>query len=210
MILHRDCIFYKYSGTPNWGEVEEKENGKFCSFSCESYQDNVLKVNLTWLDPIKVRDKIITTERKSIFFFVFESNKTICIFGSSESQIAYTISKLLEFFSINFKKINLFDKYKDQFLESTNYNGLILTSFDIAKQQYGFDDNTYINISLEEIKPNELLDYINSYSVISFVTLFEEKKLYFSLDLYSVISFFDTDEPYSIYCACERIVKDIV
>ncbi|MFJ8527338.1 hypothetical protein [Bacillus sp. NPDC094106] len=208
MILHRDCIFYKYSGTPNWGEVEGQE--KFCSFNCEFYRDNVLKVNLTWLDPIKVRDKIITSERKSIFFFVFENYKTICIFGSSESQIAYTISKLLEIFPINLKKVNLFDKYKEFFLQSTGYNGLNLASFDIAKQKSGFDDDAYINISLDEIKQNELSDYINSYPVISLVILFKEKQIYFSLDLYSVISFFDTDESYSIYQACERIVTDIV
>lgn len=209
MILHRDCIFYKYSGTPNWREFEEQNQGKFCSFICEPYQNDVLKVQLTWLDPIKVRDKIITSERKNVIFFIFEKYKTICIFGSSESQIGYTISKILEFFPVYLKKVNLFDKYSKKFLASSSHGGLILTSFDIAKQKSSFDDNTYINISLNEIKQERMEDYMNSYQVISLVILFEERRMYFSLDLHSVISFFDTDESYSIYQTCERIVMDI-
>ncbi|OAH59393.1 hypothetical protein AWH48_14730 [Domibacillus aminovorans] len=210
MLLHRDCIFYKYSGTPNWRDIENTQQDNFCSFSCESYEQEILTASFEWLDPIKVRDKIITSERKKIKFFVFKNSKVICIFGGSESQIAYTISKLLTFFPISFEKVNIFESYKEQFLKLPYQKGFTLSSIDIAKQQSGFDDSTYINIKIDEIEPVKLAKYISVPEVLSLIIFFEEKQIYFSLDLYSVVSFFDTDEFNSIYEVCKRIVIDIV
>lgn len=209
-MLHRDCIFYKYSGTPNWRDIQSNSNDNFCTFGFNSYKEEILEASITWSDPIKVRDKIITSERKTIKFFVFKENKVLCLFGGSESQIAYTISKLLTFFSISLKKINIFESYKEKALHSTCFKGLTLTSLDIAKQQSGFDNSKYINISVNDINKNNLEKYINSPEILSFIILYKEKQIYFSLDAFSVVSFFDTDEFNSIFEVCRRIVDDIV
>ncbi|MBU8877963.1 hypothetical protein BGM26_03015 [Bacillus sp. FJAT-29790] len=209
-MLYRDCIFYKYSGTPNWRDMQSNSNDNYCSFSCDSYEGEILQASIAWSDPIKVRDKIITSERKTIKFFVFKENKVICIFGGSESQMAYTISKLFTFFSISLKKINIFESYKQKTLKSTFFKGLTLTSLDIAKQQSGFDNSTYINISVNDIEKNNLAKYINSPEILSLIILYKEKQIYFSLDVFSVVSFFDTDEFNSIFEVCRRIVVDIV
>jgi hypothetical protein len=209
-MLHRDCIFYKYSGTPNWRDIQSNSNDNYCSFSCDSYEEEILQANIAWSDPIKVRDKIITSERKTIKFLVFKENKVICLFGGSESQIAYTISKLFTFFSISLKKINIFESYKEKTLKSNSFIGFNLTSFDIAKQQSGFDNSTYINISVNDIEKNNLEKYINSPEILSLIILYIEKQIFFSLDVCSVVSFFDTDEFDSIFEVCRRIVVDIV
>ncbi|MDQ0976003.1 hypothetical protein QFZ31_005881 [Neobacillus niacini] len=209
-MLHRDCIFYKYSGTPNWRDVQSNSNDNYCSFSCDSYEEEILHASISWLDPIKVREKIITTERKAINFLVFKENKVICLFGGSESQIAYTISKLFTFFSVLLEKIDIFGIYKKKVLKSNSFNGLTITSIDMAKQQSGFDNNTYINISVNDIKEKNLEKYINSPEILSLILLYKEKQLYFSLDVFSVVSFFDTDEVAFIFEVCRRIVVDIV
>lgn len=209
-MLHRDCIFYKYNGTPNWRNIQSDSNDNYCSFSCDSYEEEILQASITWSDPIKVRDKIITSERKTIKFLVFKGNKVICLFGGSESQIAYTISKLFTFFSVSLEKINIFESYKEKTLKSNSFNGLTLTSFDIAKQQSGYDNSTYINTSVNDIEGENIEKYINSPEILSLIIFFKEKQLYFSLDVYSVVSFFDTDEFDSIFEVCRRIVVDIV
>lgn len=210
MMFHRDCIFLKYTGTPNWRNIQRQKQENFCSFTCDSFDEDVLKASIVWLDPIKVRDKIITSERKTISFFIFKQNKVICLFGGSESQVAYTISRILNLFSISLEKVNIFETYKENFLKSINYKGFSLTSFDYAIIQSNLDDSTYINISIDDIEKNNLEKYINSPEVISFTIFFIEKQIYFSLDLNSVASFFDTDEYESIYKVCKRIVVDIV
>jgi hypothetical protein len=209
-MLHRDCIFYKYSGTPNWRDIQSNSNDNYCSFSCDSYEEEILQASIVWSDPIKVRDKIITSERKTIKFLVFKENKVICLFGGSESQMAYTISRLFTFFSISLKKVNIFESYKEKTFKLNSFKGLTLTSFDIAKQQSGFDNSTYINISVNDIKKNDLEKYINSPEILSLIILYKEKQIYFSLDVFSVVSFFDTDDFASISEVCRRIVVDIV
>lgn len=77
------------------------------------YETDVIKAKFQWVDPIKVRDKIITTERKTIDFLIFEDINVVCIFGGSESHIAYTISKISQVFPIVLKKVDLFEKYKE-------------------------------------------------------------------------------------------------
>jgi hypothetical protein len=208
-MLHRDCIFFKYSGTPNWRNVQSNSQDNFCSFSCDSYNEEILQASIAWLDPIKIRDKIITSERKTLNFFVFKENNVICLFGGSESQMAYTISKLFTFFSITLEKINLFETYKENILKSNWYQGLSLTSFDIAKKPSGFDDSTYINISVNDIERNNLERHLNSPEILSLIILYNDKQIFFSLDLFSVVSFFDTDDFDSIFEVCRRIVVDI-
>ncbi len=113
MLVHRDCIFYKYTGTPEWKEIELGRGESFSSFKCELYETDVIKAKFQWADPIKVRDKIITTEKKTIDFLIFEDINVVCIFGGSESHIAYTISKISQVFPIVLKKVDLFEKYKE-------------------------------------------------------------------------------------------------
>ncbi|MCM3787888.1 hypothetical protein M3221_05580 [Domibacillus indicus] len=210
MLLHRDCIFYKYNGAPDWGDIKNKQEDSFCFFNFEPYEDGILNVSFEWIDPIKIRDKIIASERKKIRFFVFEESRVICIFGGSESHIAYTISKLSAFFPMSFEKVEIFEAYKKQFLNAPSYKGFTLTSIDISKQQSGFDDSTYTNIKVTDIESGKLMKYMSSSETLSLVILFEDKKIYFSLDLYSVAAFFETDEADSIYEVCKRIVVDVV
>ena len=88
------------------------------------YETDVIKAKFQWVDPIKVRDKIITTERKTIDFLIFEDINVVCIFGGSESHIAYTISKISQVFPIVLKKVDLFEKYKE-YVINNKQNGFL-------------------------------------------------------------------------------------
>jgi hypothetical protein len=210
-MLHRDCIFYKYRGVPNWRDIQGSNlDNNFCSFSCVSYEEEILQASIIWIDPIKVREKIITSERKIMKFYVFKKNNLICLFGGSESQMAYTISKILTLFPITLEKVNIFDSFKKNFLESKPYKNFCLTSVDIVKPASGFDNSTYLNIPLADIRIGKIENYINSSDTISLLIFFQEKQIYFSVDIYSVVSFFDTDEFDFILDACKGIVVDIV
>jgi hypothetical protein len=209
-LLYRDCIFFKYVGSPDWRNIASNFNENYCSFVCDTFEEGILQANISWSDPIKVRDKIVTTERKTINFFVFKEQSLICLFGGSESQLAYTISKLMIFFDIKLSKINPFNIYKEQFLKANFNKELVLTSVDIAKEQTGFDDSTYFNVAMSELKLDNLHSYLKSNDIISFIILYNEKQIYFSVDVYGVVSFFDTDGFGYIFEVCKRIVVDIV
>ncbi|HDR8084501.1 TPA: hypothetical protein VCA30_000999 [Bacillus cereus] len=209
MLVHRDCIFYKYTGTPEWKEIELGRGESFSSFKCELYETDVIKAKFQWVDPIKVRDKIITTERKTIDFLIFEDINVVCIFGGSESHIAYTISKISQVFPIVLKKVDLFEKYKEYVINNKQNGFFKLQSIDVSKEPTGYDSDEYINISTKEIELDILKEYIESDKLVSFVISIESIQLYFFLDYMSVVSFMDTDEVASILNACKRIVKYI-
>lgn len=201
-MLHRDCIFYKYLGEANWSH---KKNGDiFCSFDLYNEGSDILTAKLSWIDPIKIRDKIITSEKKQLEFLIFPTSKTICIFGGSESHIAFALSKMLSFFSISFEKIEVFKIYKKYFRKSIEYQGFVLTSFDISKEEK-FKEVEYNNILVDSSDENQFSDYFDK-NLVNLVILFKEKKLYFSMDANSVLSFFDTDNVIVIHETCKRIV----
>lgn len=208
MLLYRDCIFYKYTGAPIWKEIEPSGE-HFSSFKYELYDNDVIKAKFQWTDPIKVRDKIITSERKKIDLLIFEDVNVICIFGGSESHIAYTISKISQSFSVTLEKIKLFERYKDFVINNKESGSLELTSIDMSKKPTGYDSNDYVNFSTKGIKFNVLKEYIESDELINFVIYIESIHLYFFIDYMSVVSFLDTDEVSMILNACKRIVKYI-
>ncbi|PRT36263.1 hypothetical protein C6359_03675 [Bacillus wiedmannii] len=209
MLLYRDCIFYKYTGAPMWKEIE-LSGEYFSSFKYELYDNDVIKAKFQWVDPIKVRDKIITNERKTIDLLIFEDVNVICIFGGSESHIAYTISKISQSFSVTLKKIDLFKRYKDFAINNKESGSLELTSIDMSKKPTGYDSNDYVNFPIKGIEFNVLKEYIESDNLVNFVIYIESIQLYFFIDYMSVVSFLDTDEVSMILNACKRIVKYIV
>ncbi|QWG75811.1 hypothetical protein EXW50_28055 (plasmid) [Bacillus mycoides] len=208
-MLYRDCIFYKYTGTPVWEKIEFGRNEQFSTFKCEPYETDVIRAEFQWVDPIKVRDKIITTERKKIDFLIFENIGILCIFGGSESHIAYTISKISQVFPVVLEKIDLFKRYQEIMINDKKSDMLRLTSIDMSKEPTGYDDDDYVNLPIKGTDLNKLKEYIESENLINFIIYIEDIKLYFFLDYMSVVSFLDTDESFHILHACKRIVNYI-
>ena len=64
---------------------------------------------------------------------IFEDINVVCIFGGSESHIAYTISKISQVFPIVLKKVDLFEKYKE-YVINNKQNVFKLQSIDVSKE----------------------------------------------------------------------------
>ncbi|TRZ37013.1 hypothetical protein CEQ21_16090 [Niallia circulans] len=190
--------------------MESNNRDDFYTMVCDLYEEGILRADINWTDPIKVRDKIITSQRKTISFYIFEENNTLCLFGGSESQIAYAISKIVSFFTIRIKKINIFHSFKEYLNESKEFNGFQLTSVDIAKLQTGYDDSTYSNIPVKDMPVRVLTNHLNHSDIVSLVLYTKMEQIYFVLDLNSVVSFFDTDGDNCIFETCKRIVANVI
>ncbi|MEW5553195.1 hypothetical protein ABGT22_25395 [Peribacillus frigoritolerans] len=208
MLFNRDCIFYKYTGEPNWNNISIKQGDDFSSFSYEQLEGNIIKANFEWIDPIKIRDKIISTKKKNIMFLIFLDKQILTIFGSSESSISYTITKIQQMFPITLEKVNIFLDFKSK-LSIKKKEEFTVTSIDINKTPLGFETIDYVNIALKNLTSSDLEEIKQSQKILSLVIYLDLIKIYFSIDFISVISFFDTDEFDSIYNACKRIVNYI-
>ncbi|EPD54170.1 hypothetical protein HMPREF1210_00155 [Paenisporosarcina sp. HGH0030] len=207
MLLHRDCVFYLYEGNLDWEHIRNQEDN-FCVINYGFYQNNILEASVEWIDSIKVKDKIIASTKKKIIFYVYEKNKVICIFGGSESQIAYAIAKLVTNFHISLNKVDTFRNYKDYFLNPQSEQGFKLTSIDVSKRSTGRVNNSYINIPIKEINEKEMKDVLQYTEAL--VVYYEGNSVYFVIDSNSVVSFFNTDEHQLIIDVCKRIVRYIV
>ena len=97
--------------------------------------DQIIKISYKWLDPIKVQDKIISREPKSVFLLYFVQRKILCCFGGSESQIGFVISKL-EKNSNAFGKINLFDICRDKFINEDSWEFDLVNIYLLQKTNF--------------------------------------------------------------------------
>ncbi|MFJ8066100.1 hypothetical protein ACIQYS_15850 [Psychrobacillus sp. NPDC096426] len=203
MLLNRDSIYYFYEGSIDWENIIN-QNEEYLSIIYKTTND-VVNVNIEWMDSIRVKDKIVAKNKKQLKLLVYESSKTICIFSSSESHIAFAIAQLNNYFQISIQKVKLFELYQNFFIKSLVKNTFKLTSLDIFRASA----ESFINISVQEIKQHELLTVLTNQTK-ALVILHEDKDIYFVIDSNSIVSFFDTEESLGIYDVCKRIVKDIV
>ncbi|MEH7391498.1 hypothetical protein V7164_14690, partial [Bacillus sp. JJ1474] len=95
--VEKDCILFKLNSTIQFN------NDSFCSTpsktSFEKYEINEIdqnkkKIIISWLDPVRIRNKIIARDQISVNFIYFKNSSVLACFGGSESYIEYAINKI--------------------------------------------------------------------------------------------------------------------
>lgn len=185
MLFDTDCTLYTFDG-----ELVSAINAvmpdPYHRFDSEIISDSVLCYTYTWLDPIKVREKIIARDQRKIVFHIFVNSKKVCIFGSSESHICYALTKLQELLKINLHKVNLFDIWLRLFRGQVEW---VADLIGIYLYSYG-DSEVIKKISIKNTDRNEIMNYLDGDNAISCIFRTSSgSQANFYLDEASVISF---------------------
>jgi phosphotransferase system IIB component len=209
MIFDRDCLLYSFKSPLAWEKLKRQNPGSFFNFTFENENERITKVIFKWVDPIKVRDKIVANKQKQVMFLIFKSKNYVCFFGNSESSIVYTITKLREITSVKLEKINLFNLFSAYEQNNTTPNIFKLVSIDyrVKQSKYNKQDNIQ-NIAVSELNNNELKKLLKSSQVVGLVYSMNGK-YYFNLDYNSVISFYDTSNYEEILNVCNGMVENV-
>lgn len=199
-LLEKDCVLLK-------AKTKFNHNLYQCStpyekMVIEESNQVYIKFVYSWLDPVRVREKIISKDQRSMVIVYFLKNNIFSFFGSSESQMNYVINKFEKIFKMELEKINAFENYSQ--IISAKLIGIHLIG-----------SHNYQNQSLEttdvKLKVNDIAEAtINQYFSEKRITLLTFKvendmgTNYFYVDKGSVITFPDLMKEDTIYGILEK------
>lgn len=210
MIFDRDCLLYEYDNPLILEKLREQKADIFFNFIFEDEGEDVTKVSFNWVDPIKVRDKIVATKKKQVMFLIFKSKNYACFFGNSESSIAYTITKLMEITSINLVKVNIFNLFSkyEQIKAMPRVFKLVSIDYRIRESNFDNKQNYIENIAVSDVSEVELNKLLESSRIVGLVYSMNEK-YYFNIEYTSVISFYDTSDYNEVLTICNGLVENV-
>lgn len=200
----KDCIIYKSKSIIDFDKFKSSYT-PYEKFDVKDYSSEIKTISYTWIDPIRVRDKIIAKDKRSIVLvYLFKKNIIAC-FGTSESQIGYVVNRIEKVSKVNLGKIDIF---KD-------FSNIITTQPITVHLQMGdnYYDDTLDNPDLIKVKVKDLQEKdLENYFAEGKVVLLTFKFLtnnnmftYFYIDRGSVLTFPDTEKEDVIYNVLEKI-----
>jgi len=203
LYFERDCILFKvnnklkfidYRPITPFEQVRVKERGQ--------YQE----ITYTWLDPIRVSEKIVAKNQNSMFGIYFYDKDVIAFFSSSESNIGYVINKFEKAFNIQFNKCDIYNQCKNNVLTENPNEFAELINIHLYKNST--EEYNIKKLSIKDIPNNILKQYIISDQVASLTFKFTDQKVsYFYLDKGSVITFPDTVKEEVVYNVLEKLIQ---
>ncbi|EMA6344105.1 hypothetical protein OCD85_23155 [Bacillus pacificus] len=213
-LMEKDCILYRVTNDFQIDKLHSitPKRITYDKYDISYINNQIIRISYKWLDPIKVQEKIISREPKSVVLIYFVQRKIICCFGSSESYIGFVISKLEKKLATHLEKINLFDICKKKYINEDNWESDLVSIYLLQKKPNSFDD--YESTRVKKVKINdigsaELRKHLINGEVTSFTYYFNERKTYFYLDSESVVSFPDVVKEEVVYHVIESL-SDIV
>ena len=83
--MEKDCILYRVNSDFQIDKLHSitPKRITYDKYDISYMNDQIIKISYKWLDPIKVQDKIISREPKSVFCYILYKEK---FFVASEVQ----------------------------------------------------------------------------------------------------------------------------
>lgn len=201
-----DCILYKFDSTDIINGINELTSHNFESIVCKEMAHQVFEIQYTWIDPIRMKDKLIARDQKSVTFWIFNNEKIMSCFGNSESAISYAVQNMMRKTSIKFKRINTFDHWFNWHYQTKKWFASLI-GIHQKRIPTVSDEREILKINIRELTAQEL-DNLFEQQMVTNLT-FSYKSTIFYLDLASVISFPDTIKEKEIFDVIKNIAGDI-
>ncbi|RKN74988.1 hypothetical protein [Paenibacillus ginsengarvi] len=202
-----DCTLFKFEGGDFLDKIADHHTSTFEKISYKKINESTLEIAYSWIDPVRMKDKLIAREQRDVNFWVFIDVGVLCCFSNSESSITYAISKLSHIYDLELNKINTYQYWKDIFLNKHKILFAELIGIHIKKYSTAADHRDISKISVNSISLSEIEGFIRSDLLTSLTFQFKLQTFY--LDATSVLSFPDTSKEKMIFEVIEKIVKDI-
>jgi|SRR5699024_5505133 len=191
----KDCIICMYDKNLSMNHIAKYlTSNTFEKYSLKKLNDKILDVEFTWLDSIKIRDKIVSRKQKTIRSWIYLDMNYIVLFGSSESDVNFFKTKLQNLLGITIKELNLYSEWRWNYLHKRSWIAT-LTSIQLKDEITPYDEGRITsiqvnNLTLEEVK-RILTERMNLIISLTF-SYRKYNKITFYMDPKSVISFPDT------------------
>lgn len=200
-IMERECTFYNFSNRREIQSLVSQRINPFEEIRTVDVGPNILALEYVWHDPIKLKDKIVSKRKKSVYFFVFEIKGFICFFSNSESDTFYVISKLRIIFGLELEKNNLFNNFNNLIEDEKGILDLVV-SIQINKEI--MDYHKVYTLNKNEFTRKMLLEYFETKKLININLKCSGTNTFYALDCNSAISFNDTDTMQEILYVIEN------
>ncbi|UOQ94068.1 hypothetical protein MUO14_03605 [Halobacillus shinanisalinarum] len=178
MFIESDGVIYKFTSPVYKKELEILKPDRFEDFEMISLSSDVFYIKYTWLDSIRLYDKIISKKQTSISFIIDHKRNILLIFSDSESKINHLLATIKYYLDSELEKIDVFNLFlKDK----KQINDFKISSLDIN------DTNGLKTINLIDLKNRKYKDFINkNYNNITSFTI-QINNSYIHIDKSSLI-----------------------
>jgi len=202
-LLERDCILFKANKKINFESYQFST--PYEKLNIEESNQGYTKIIYTWLDPVRVREKIIAKDQRSVILIYFYKKDILSCFGSSESLIGYVINKMEKVFKVGLEKVKIFDNFNDAI------SAELINIHLFMGEGYGeglYEDEHTVKLNIKDIPRSVLQSYFNKNQVTSltFKNIESNNRInYFYVDNGSVVSFPDTMKEDVVYNVLEKV-----
>lgn len=211
-LLETDCIIYKANKEILANYIYDELISKdFEEYKTRNLAVGVIEITFSWLDPIKIMDKMVIKDRKEVVMWFFVKESVLVTWCSSECYIGHALRRLESKLNIKYIKLDIFKKAKNPLVFNTFAQ---LTSIHILNdnlKSYEDDDALSFNkrILLQDISNQEYSYYVNESLLTSLTFKYINGNFYFYIDNQSIISFPEAMKVVDVINVLERIVKKI-
>lgn len=201
-----DSVLYEFNALEFKDITSRLTPSKYESIDFRHLENGNLEIKYTWIDPIRMKDKIIARDQKTVTFWFFCNKFLMSCFGNSESAISYAILNLSKKAKAEFKRVDTFDHWY-QFHYPANNWFATLTGVHIKKNPSAFDERDILKLNIKELTREKLNESFDKKEITNLT--FRYGNTTFHIDLASVISFADTASEKEIYSVVKNIVEEL-
>lgn len=205
----KDCKIFRVNKDLSFDNINSHNFSIFESYDISNINHNIIKINYSWVDQLKLQDKIVSREKKNIVLFYLKLTNVLFCFGNSESSITFAIKNIEKLAGFEANEINIFNQLKEMFKSQRN-TFMELISISFVKEPSVFDKSEIIKIDFEEISEDQLVELITKKEVTSFLFYSQKSYSYFYVDNSSVICFDDStkqEDVIDIICDVARYIN---
>lgn len=203
-LFENDCTIYKVNNKIPFENIGDStlNNRRYEKFVTSVIRKDIVKITYSWLDPVKVRDKIVSNDTRSVTFIYFPNKDILGCFGSSESCIGHALNKIQMEFKVVLDKVNTFEIIENKIFENKNWFGKV-----VGLHIYDKSFSNEKKISIKDLSLQDLKNYYQNYIVTCFTCYSDFDKTYFYLDKESVLTFPDNIKEDVVYNVLEKFVE---
>ncbi|MGF9911893.1 hypothetical protein ABEX47_04675 [Paenibacillus ehimensis] len=204
---NEDCIIYKIENHSSNFDFNELPSSSFEQVTFSDINNELIEINYAWIDPVRIRDKIISKEQKEVTFWLFKNEKILCSFANSESTMSYAINKLGKILSFGYTRINPFDHWVKNYFKKNNWFAELI-SVHIKTTPSAFDNNEIKKISIKSLSEFNYKSLFDKHTVTNLT--FSMNNTIFYIDSVSVISFPNTIKESDILKILSVVIKEFI
>ncbi|MBP3951162.1 hypothetical protein [Bacillus suaedae] len=208
LIWVKDCVLYRSNMNITTQQLESNLTpGSFDKYRFTIITNQITEIEYTWLDSIKIRDKIITKKPKTLKAWFFTKSSNIIFFGNSESDINFLKTKLESSLGNSLTKLDIFSTWKNKYNNNINWFAKLI-SVHIKNEIIPYDEDLIKKLPVDVLGPENIKTYLNNKLDLIANLTFLYNKTYYYMDINSVISFPDTIEIDEIVLVLNEVLSE--